>query len=161
MAWYVAVTRPNQWERARDNLERQSVRVCVPLERWKVVRRNRIVDRCSPLFLNHIFIDPPMHIGFSTIESTLGISRMIRTTGDRVAEVPEAVMASQVLPYAETPAERPAKFVAGDAIRLRAMPELSGEFVRIDPKLRCVILVSLLGAPRRIALGLDEIEKVA
>lgn len=91
-AWYLIHSKPRQERIARENLQRQSYEVYLPLIHQRTRRQHRTVDQIVPMFPRYLFI----HLDDQTdnwkpIRSTLGVARMV-AFGNRPAAVPDQLI---------------------------------------------------------------------
>jgi transcriptional antiterminator RfaH len=76
--WYLIQTRPQQAERAEENLERQGYRVYHPRYTREYIRRGRRVVREESLFPNYLFINLRRWVdNWAPLRSTRGVLRLV------------------------------------------------------------------------------------
>lgn len=82
-AWYLIYSKPRQERIARENLQRQSYEVYLPLIHQRIRRQARTVNQIVPMFPRYLFI----HLDNQTdnwkpLRSTLGVARMVAFGND-------------------------------------------------------------------------------
>jgi transcriptional antiterminator RfaH len=155
-SWFVAQTKPNCHQIAVRNLARQGFQSFLPLEERTVRISAKFVSKMRPLFPGYLFISLDPNSGeWRTINSTYGISCIVC-----VGNSPRAVPSELVTALMERCDENgkvlpPEVFMPGDQVAL-----LKGPFANfvatvesIAPDQRIWVLLELLGASRRVAVG--------
>ena len=92
--WYVAQLKPNGFQKAVVNLERQNFKTFMPLQERnaKIGRRLSIIEK--PIFPGYIFVSfVPDAGGWHVINSTIGVSRLMGLKAGVPSPVPDAFMA--------------------------------------------------------------------
>lgn len=90
--WYVVYTKPLGEQTAQSNLERQGYEVYFPRLLQAVRRRQRWLDRISPLFPRYLFLRlDEGRQSLQPVHSTLSVSAVVRF-GSRYAVVPDRII---------------------------------------------------------------------
>ncbi len=158
MQWYVVATRPQMELAARVNLERQGYSVLLPQISIRKRRRGKWAMVIEPLFPGYIFVE--LEFGNddpAPIRSTVGCRGLVRF-GHEYVPVPSAVIAP-LLSVGEEPVTEENKFKLGDQVRLETGPfaGFSAVFEMTKGSDRARVLIELLGKPRPVLVGLDDI----
>jgi len=155
-SWFVAQTKPNCNQIAVRNLARQGFQSFLPLEERTVRTSAKFVTKMRPLFPGYVFISlDPSSGGWRTINSTYGISRIV-CVGNSPRAVPSELVTALMERCDESGKLLPPRvFMPGDQVAL-----LKGPFANfvatvesVAPDQRIWVLLELLGAARRVAVG--------
>lgn len=156
--------KPNAEALAIRNLERQSIDVFAPFE----MGLRRFGSKTRPvrkaLFPGYIFVH--FDIGdfrWRAVNSTVGVSRLVRFGSDHPAPVPGDLMQSLMsrcdwsgclLP--------PTEFQPGDQVRVKAGPfaDFVGTVEKMGAQQRVWLLLEFLGRATRVAVDAVELKKV-
>lgn len=162
--WYVAQLRPQGLKRAEENLSRQGFQSFCPKRLESALRNGRRTNRLAPLFPGYLFIafDPNVS-GWTAINSTRGISRLIITNIRNPVPLPASFMAGLMARCDEEDVVgAPPDLSEGDKIRV-----LSGPFAEVIARIeslqegeRIQILMDLMGQQTRISLPRNRVEKL-
>ncbi|HTT08233.1 MAG TPA: transcription/translation regulatory transformer protein RfaH [Gammaproteobacteria bacterium] len=161
-AWYLIHSKPHQERIARENLQRQSYEVYLPLMHQRVRRRNRAVDQIVPMFPRYLFI----HLDDQTdnwkpIRSTLGVARMV-SFGNAPAIVPiQLINQLQAREGADGVHSSPAKKLArGSKVRIidGALAGYEAIFEAQNGRERVTLLLQIAGQPVPVHLREIDIE---
>lgn len=160
--WYLAQLKPNGYERAKLNLDRQGFQTFMPLRAATVRFKGRLTSRLRPLFQGYIFI----HIrkqapDWRSIKSTYGVARLVALSGDRPSQVAPALM--QALFDRTGPDgtwKAPEDLKTGDTVRMISGPFAAtlGQVEDVLDKDRIVLLLNLMGRCSRVQTGPDQVE---
>ena len=92
--WYVAQLKPNGFQKAVINLNRQGFETFVPVREITAKLRHKVTAVDKPIFPGYIFVRFESNAdGWHRINSTLGVSRLITLETGKPSPVPEAFMA--------------------------------------------------------------------
>ena len=91
-SWYLIYCKPQQEGVAKDNLERQSYSVYLPLVSVRRRRKGKTVRIVDPLFPRYLFINLSDHTDdWGPIRSTIGVSSLVRF-GQVPAQIPVSLI---------------------------------------------------------------------
>jgi transcriptional antiterminator RfaH len=160
--WYVAECHSRAEGEAARHLARQGFRAYLP--RYEKTRRHarRVETVAAPLFPGYLFVClDTAKAGWRAVRSTVGVRRLV-SAGDEPLPVPQGVIEdiraretdAGFVPIAES-----APFEPGDSVRITSGPmrDQSGWFERMTDKDRVLVLLSLLGRPVRLTLGVHQV----
>jgi transcriptional antiterminator RfaH len=165
--WYVAHTKSRQEKVARDNLLRQNYAIYLPqLKVLKRVRRRQQVG-FEPLFPRYLFFQPSdANHSIAPVRSTLGVAGIVRFGGipavlrpDRLESIRkfESGQHAVDLEELELSVMRPGKRVVVAAGPLAGLEGL----VAMVSNQRVIVLMRMLGAETKVALGPGELRLAA
>lgn len=162
--WYVVMSRPNQEELARVNLERQGFCALLP-KRLVTTRTLRGFRTClRPVFPRYLFVQLDLQRDrWLSVNGTFGVSRLVGSA-ERPSPLPGGVAESlrrsldqrDVLQF-----EKP--LVPGETVRLVSGPFASqlGVLERLDDNGRVRLLLDILGGKIALSISADQVERVA
>lgn len=76
--WYLVQLKPNGFDRAVTNLERQNLHTFMPFRKKYVRNKNRQIEKKHPLFPGYIFVDVnPSIVSWRSVNSTYGVARVV------------------------------------------------------------------------------------
>lgn len=166
MNWYPVYTKPRQEHIARENLERQSFEVYLPLMKASRKRRGKWVETIEPMFSRYLFIRlEPGTTSVASVRSTRGVASLVQF-GNTLAPVPESFMAALLQTVdVETSIHMPEANLLqeGDTVVLTDGPlaNLHGIFKVADGDARAIIMLNLLGTATEVAVPVDQIWRQA
>lgn len=154
--WYILHCKAGQEERAKDNVENQNYRTCLPQIKRQKILRGKKNDRIEALFPSYLFVHLNTDTAnFNALRSTRGVNGFVRF-GGIPAIVPAAVMDSiMVLEQAFTaqPDAEP-MFKSGDPVRI-----IEGSFAGLEAiysmakgEERCLVFLDMLGKQQQISI---------
>ena len=154
--WYLVQTKPNAHRIATRNLLRQGCQVFMPL--LKLTRRtgNRFISNVSPLFPGYLFLglDPDSQSTWRSLNSTLGVSRIISHSG-RYRPLPLSLIDElQNCCDPDGIFQTKSPIIKGDQVQIQKGP--FAEFVATvesrAPNARMLVLIELLGQKSQISV---------
>jgi transcriptional antiterminator RfaH len=163
--WYLIYTKPKQESIAKDNLERQSYSVYLPMAVVRRKRRGKSVRVIEAMFPRYLFI----HLSEKTddwgpIRSTIGVSSLIRF-GIDPAKIPQTLIDALIArENSEGIHELPVKdFEQGQEVVISEGPFEGYEalFATHEPKERVSLLLKIAGKTIKIQLKQDLIEPLS
>lgn len=91
--WYLVKLKPNGFERAVVNFERQGIETFMPWALRRGRAGKRYVQKKQPLFLGYLFVafDPDV-VAWRTINSTYGVSHVVTFGSQEPAHLPEELI---------------------------------------------------------------------
>jgi transcription elongation factor/antiterminator RfaH len=146
--WYVVQSIRGREALAKQNLQRQGVRVFLPLFSRPVVRRHIVTPRIAAFFPGYLFVNmTPSSPMWRSVGGTLGVSRIVRF-GDAPAPVPEGLVEHLIQRIAPSGVLgfdddlRP-----GDRVRVvgGAFDTVFGVLCSLEASDRVVVLMELMG----------------
>jgi transcriptional antiterminator RfaH len=88
--WYVAQLKPNSFEKAMTNLNRQDFDTFMPMRRETVRHARRQKEVLKPVFPGYIFVRfGSLPNAWRKINSTFGVTRLVSFCSEKPASVPE------------------------------------------------------------------------
>ena len=162
--WFVAQLRPQGLSLALIHLHRQGFETFAPEQSATTVKAGAKVQTRRPLFPGYLFVSfDPEARGWTAINATRGVSRLIVNDPRRPAPLPAALVAGLMARCDSTGLLlQPANLQVGDKIRIVAGPfaELVTQIETLPDQERIGILVDLLGRKVRTSLSRAQIEKL-
>ena len=162
--WFVAQLRPQGLLRAQAHLQRQNIVSFSPQIRTTTMRAGVQREGRKPLFPGYLFVSfDPATPGWSAINSTRGISRLIINDPRRPQPLPEALMSGLLARCGEDGLLSIQDDIGlGDRIRV-----LSGPFANLvttietlsDPE-RIGVLIDLMGRKVKTSLLREHVERL-
>lgn len=149
MPWNVVQTYPSASLAAIDNLRRQGFEYYNPLCRMRVVKRGRIRYRVGQLFPSYMFVRGENR--WRSLLSTIGIMRLLSSSSEKPAEVPDHFIADIVARQRDGFVDvTKSKFFLGQSVRV----SIGGEsklaiFDGQKDRDRVFVLMNFLGSLRR------------
>ena len=162
--WFVAQLKPQGLRLAIQNLERQGFEHFCPKRLETTIKRGKPMAADKPLFPGYIFVQfDPAATGWTSINGTRGISRLIITDLRKPTPLPTAFM-SGLMARCDSlgVVTAPPDLEVGDAIRV-----LSGPFADAVARIeqftddeRLQILMDLMGQKTRVSVSKRRVEKL-
>ena len=162
--WFVTQLRPQGLRRAEENLARQGFESFCPKRLETVVKQGKRLAQQKPLFPGYLFVQfDPKSNGWTAINSTRGISRLILADIRKPTPLPSQFMAGLMARCdALGVVTAPPDLEVGDTIRV-----LSGPFAETVARIetladddRIRILMDLMGRETRISVSKSRVEKL-
>lgn len=151
--WYAVQTQPHKERVAGANLEQQGFPAFIPSVRKTVrhARRTRVV--LKPLFQRYLFVS--LDLGrdrWRSVNGTLGVTRLV-TDGFMPVPLPSGLVEELIAMTEELGAislERALE--PGKRVRFLTGPfaDTIGQLLTLDDAGRALVLVEMLGSPRRV-----------
>jgi transcription antitermination factor NusG len=164
--WYVVATSLGKEMRAARAIEDLGFPVCLPLERVavRIGRKSQVIER--PLFRSYVFVAFDVaREAWSYINNANCAKRVIAERDDvyRPLAVPAGIVeAFQALGVVDRRPGLVPSVQPGDLVDIEAgnCAKLIGRVLSVDARHRAVILLSLLGAERRVSVDLASTHRV-
>lgn len=166
MNWYAVYTKPRQEHIAKENLERQSFEVYLPLMRASRKRRSKWVETTEPMFSRYLFIRlEPGTTNVASVRSTRGVTGLVQS-GNTLVPVPESFVSVLLQTAdAETGVHMPERNLLqeGDTVVVTDGPlaNLQGIFKAADGDARAIIMLKLLGTETEVAVPVKQVWRQA
>lgn len=162
--WFVAQLKPQGMRQAKQNLARQGFKHFCPTRRESVLRSGKAVSRDVPLFPGYLFVQfDPNEPGWTSINATRGVSRLLLSTSRPTSPLPSQFMAGLMARCDELGAivANP-NLALGDTIRIVSGPfaETIGKIERVTDNERVQILMELMGQTTRVLVRKSHLEKL-
>jgi transcriptional antiterminator RfaH len=162
--WFLAQLKPNGFERACVNLERQEFQTFMPV-REMLIRRGRSSQKSKqPLFPGYIFVGTErVNPNWSSINSTLGVSRLVSFGKNEPTPIPEQLINGLMARCGEDfSLLSPDNLKIGDQVRAVSGPfaEYIATIETISNETRLGILFDVLGQKKRAVIQVSDIEKI-
>ena len=156
--WFVAMTKPNREELARQHLANQGYEVYLPMCQRTVRWRGRHFTERAPLFPRYLFVRPCREEqSLSSIRSTVGVQQLVRF-GMEFAQAQESLVIDiKAMELSLQTDPDPSPFHVGDEVEI-----MDGPFAGITAKVfacvetRVMLLIELLGSERKLSFSLDQ-----
>jgi len=153
MSWYLLRTKPREEWRAKQHLENQAFATYLPV----LIRKS---ERQEALFPGYIFLEKPEeNVSLHTISSTRGVLNFVRF-GIELATASESLI--KEIQSIEQLYRSVPKFVPGQTVECKSGPfaGLQAIFESENGQDRCVILLKILNAERKIVVNQDDLKAV-
>ena len=162
--WFVAQLRPQGLVRAQTHLQRQEIVSFSPQVLAAVTRAGVQREARKPLFPGYLFVSfDPATPGWSAINSTRGISRLILNDPRRPQPLPDALMAGLIARCdASGLLSTEDDLAVGDRIRVLSGPfaDLVTTIETLSGPERIGVLIDLMGRKVRTSVPRNQIEKL-
>ncbi len=161
--WYVAQLKPNGFQKATVNLERQNFKTFMPLQERnaKIGRRLRIIEK--PIFPGYIFVSfAPDADGWHAINSTLGVSRLMGLKAGVPSPVPDAFMAGLFARCDnDSVLQAMSDLKVGDRVRMVSGPfaDIVGEIDTILGENNIRLLFDIMGQATKVDVASGKLER--
>lgn len=169
--WFVAQTKPNAWQIAKRNLERQAFEVFVPLIAQSQRLRGKIHTVRRPAFQGYVFVrfDPDLS-PWRAINSTFGVGRLVAFGG--------GVVPTMVPPHFITglwarcdddcvlhdcAPSIPSSLRPGNQVRVTGGPftDTIAQVLKLGPQQRVWVLMEVMGGPTSVLLPSSSLTMAA
>lgn len=178
--WFVVVTKPQQEEWARENLERQGYLAWLPLCRelkpmWTASRNRRkaMEEVVGPLFPRYLFCGVGQNKEIKPIESTFGVTDLVRTGLGYAVAMPRSALWDLLARIArddgvldllrEIKAAALPKYEVGDRLRVKSdgpFAALEGPCI-VDTGSRVTLLLDIMGRAVKVTLSQGQVERAS
>jgi transcriptional antiterminator RfaH len=160
--WYLVRTKPRQENKAKENLERQSYSVYLPLLEVRKNKRGKWADVIEMLFPGYLFVNVDLSLrSLAPIRSTLGVTNLVQF-GSEIRPLPDTIV--PLLKSAEHTVDHLHRlsepvFEVGGEIEILNGPftGLSAVFNASKGVDRALILVSVLGRTSEVEISTNSI----
>lgn len=163
--WYLVKLKPNGFERAVINLERQGIEIFMPWTMRRVRSGKRYIQKKQPLFSGYIFIavDPDV-VAWRTVNSTYGVAQVVTFGNQLPSHLPEELISglkarcdeqSFLLPPSDLKIGEKVKIISGPFTDFVATIET------LPSETRLGILFDCLGHKVPAEIGVGNVERAA
>jgi transcriptional antiterminator RfaH len=160
ISWFLAQLKPNCADIADKNLKRQGFRTFLPLEEKTRQHNGKFVTDRRPLFPGYIFVAFDVTHGlWRAVKSTYGITRLVSFGKEPAAVPPDLVSQLMVSCDASGKLLQSEILKPGDQVTLTKGPfaNFAAEVVKTAPDRRVWVLMEIMGAQTRVAVGVDQL----
>lgn len=162
-SWFLAQLKPNSHNIAERNLARQGFRTFLPLQEETSHARGKFTTQMRPLFPGYIFVALDMLQGsWRAVNSTYGITRLV-SLGKEPTPVPLDLVSQLMLRCDREGRLLPPKLLKpGDQVMFTKGPftDFVATIESIAPERRVWVMMEIMGAQTRVAVGADQIRSV-
>ncbi len=154
--WFVVQLKPNAEAIAKRNLLRQGMQIFAPFEEVTARKARKLIQTCKALFPGYLFVSFDQEtVRWRTVNSTLGVNRLVSFAEDRPAQVPLGLISSLMRRCDRSGKLLPPRFLhGGDVVRITNGPfaDFIGTVEQIAPDQRIWVLLDILGKNTRVAI---------
>jgi len=162
LSWVAVQIKPNMVKKACQNLQNQGFEHFAPC-RWETIKSNNNFCRVEKLlFPGYIFVRCNIGSGhISTLNATMGLSRVVRGTGTDVGIIPDGFIEELMFACGSGTTTK-ANIKTGDMVRLVDGPFVGvvGEVLSTDSNGRLRILFELMAGTSKLTADLNSFEIV-
>ena len=158
--WFVAQIKPNSYQTAIQNLERQGFETFLPKMEITQRQENKFIVKNAYVFPGYMFVcfDPHI-ITWTKINSTYGVSKIL-TLSNKPAEIPYDLVLELKNKYEiNSNLKQKEKLQKGDSIKFYTGPfsDIIAKVESVDEKNRIWVILEAMGGYKR--LKLKNVEK--
>jgi transcriptional antiterminator RfaH len=153
--WFVVQYKPNAEGIAKRNLLRQGLKIFAPFEERTARKSHGLIHTCKALFPGYLFVSFDQNIvRWRTVNSTIGVIRLVRFTEDRPAQISSALI-SDLMQRCDHSGKLlpPRQLRSGDTVQVTKGPfaDFIGNVEQITADKRIWVLLDILGKNTRVA----------
>lgn len=153
--WFVAQIKPNSYQSAIINLERQGIETFLPKMGITQRQKNKFVVKNVYVFPGYMFVcfDPHI-IGWTKINSTYGVSKILAFNKNPTKVSSDLILELKIKYEVNSNPKQMEKLQKGDAIKFYSGPftDLIAKVESADEKNRIWILLEGMGGFQRLKL---------
>jgi len=154
--WFVVQLKPNAEAIAKRNLLRQGMQIFAPFEEVTARKARKLVQTARRCFRDISLSALTQEVvRWRTVNSTLGVNRLVSFAEDRPAQVPLGLISSLMRRCDPSGKLLPPRFLhGGDVVRVTNGPfaDFIGTVEQIAPDQRIWVLLDILGKNTRVAI---------
>lgn len=157
--WLVVQIKPNSYDIAIRNLERQGFETFLPKMKVSIRKENRFIYKDVYVFLGYMFVGvDAQSCNWTKINNTYGVSKLL-VFNNKPSEISHDLIMALKNRYeaniALTPKETLEK---GDLIKFKRGPflDLIAKIESVSDKSRIYVLLEVMGGNRKLKLNLNE-----
>ena len=162
--WFVAQLKPQALKIAITNLDRQGFQHFCPKRLETSLKRGKLSASEKPLFPGYIFVQfDPHEAGWTAINSTRGIVRLMVTDRHKPMPIPDAFMAGlQARCDSRGVLLAPSDLEIGDTVRVLSGPfaETVTQIEEFSEDERLQVLIDLMGQKTKVYVPKVRVEKL-
>lgn len=158
--WFIAQIKPNSYNSAVQNLERQGFETFIPKMKITQIQKNKFIHKNVFVFPGYIFVNfDPKIIAWTKINSTYGVSKILAFNKKPSVISSDLILQLKIRYEVNTNIKQKEKLRKGDSIKFYTGPftDLIAKIESIDEKNRIWVLLEAMGGKQR--LKLQNIEK--
>lgn len=159
-SWFLAQLKPNCAKVADKNLKRQGFNTFLPMEEETRQRNDTFFTAMRPMFPGYIFVAFDVARGvWRTVNSTYGVTKLV-SLGKEPTAVPHDLVSELMQRCDEKGTLLPPPSVKpGDQVTVTRGPfaNFVAKVETITPERRIWVLMDILGAQTRVAVGADQL----
>ena len=162
LSWVAAQIKPNMFKKACQNLHNQGFKHFAPSRKETIKSTNNFRRVEKLLFPGYIFVRCDTGSGhISTLNATMGISRVVRGTGKDAGIIPDGFIA-ELMFACESSTTKKQNIKTGDMVRLVDGPFVGvvGEVLSADSTGRLRILFELMAGTSKLTADANFVEIV-
>jgi len=159
--WYLLQLKPNAYQVASRNLQRQDFRTFLPLQEITLRRSDRFIEQRRPLFPGYMFVGVDRDVSpWRKINSTYGVAKLVsfseqpRAVPDNlVAELMQRCDSYGVIRSLE-------RLEIGDSVQVLSGPfaNFVARIENIDEDQRVWMLINIMGQATRLSASYDQLQ---
>lgn len=161
--WYLARLKPGGFDRARLNLERQSIPTFMPLREVTDRVNHRLVLRRKPLFPGYLFLRLDRESDWRRVNSTYGVAGLVALGGNGPTAIAPGIMEDLFARTTPDGVFRPAaQFGVGDPVRLVSGPlaQCLGRIEALPEGERIYVLMEVMGQTVRAGVSREALQPI-
>ena len=159
MNWYLLQCKPNQVNRARENLGNQGFDTYCPEHKVKRLLRRQLSIKSEPVFPGYLFIQLDAHSNWQALRATRGVSRIVSFNG-MPYPVSDTLISALQQHYGEhiTPAPL---YQAGDKVRITdgCFKDIEAIVKAVTSDERIIVLMNILHSEQALAMDARQLAK--
>ena len=160
--WYIAQVKPNSYQSATQNLERQGFETFLPKMQITQRQENKFFFKNVYVFPGYVFVCFDPHItNWTKINSTYGVSKIL-SFNNKPAEISSDFVLKLKKRYEiDSNSRKKGELFKGDYIKFYKgiFSNLIGKIESVDKKNRIWILLEAMGEYKKLKLQNDEKNK--
>lgn len=153
--WYVAQIKPNSYNSATQNLERQGFETFLPKMETTKRQKNKFIVKNEYIFPGYIFLRfEPHNLSWTKINSTYGVSKIL-TFNKKPSEIsPDLIHELKKKYQINTNLTQKVNLKKGDSIKFYVGPfaDLIAKVESVDKNNRIWVLLEAMGGRHRLKL---------
>ena len=162
-SWFLAQLKPNCANIADKNLKRQGFKTFLPMEEKTRQRNGKFFTALRPLFPGYIFVAFDVAHGlWRAVNSTYGVTQLVSFGKEPTAVPSELVTQLMLRCDVEGKLLPPKCLKPGDPVTLTKGPFVNfvAEVEQVAPDRRVWVLMEIMGAQTRVAVGADQLRAI-
>jgi transcriptional antiterminator RfaH len=157
--WFVVQVKPNSYDIAIRNLERQGFKTFLPKTRVTVRKKNIFLFKDSYVFSGYMFVGVDTgSVNWTKIKNTYGVSKIL-VFNNKPSVIPNDLIMALKTQYEGKIAQLAQKdFNQGDLIKFNSGPflDLIAKIESVDNRMSIYVLLEMMGGQRKLKVNLNE-----
>ena len=156
--WFVIQIKPNSYDLAVRNLERQGFEAFLPKIKTTIKKENKFIDKEVLLFFGYAFVGIDRYnANWSKISSTYGVLKLLGFN-NKPSEVPINLITALKNRYGNNVNPINKNLKRGDRIKFYNGPfaDLVTKIESVDADKRIYVLLEVMGGHRKLEINLKE-----